>query len=148
MERGDIDDFGNIFFLHPYCGFCKNYFFDEDEFKRHMNVEHITCNVCGSQHKYVYYKDYDSLETHYKISHYICSDLNCLAKKFIAFRNAEELKIHRTEAHSAGNKKYIINYIESTVNSSVDLTMEELSLNKSSRSRTRKVLICMISFCH
>lgn len=65
----------------------------------------MTCNVCGAEHKYVYYKDYDGLENHYKISHYICSDLNCLAKKFIAFRSAQELKIHRTQAHSVGNKK-------------------------------------------
>jgi hypothetical protein len=49
----------------------------------------MICNVCGVHNKYIYYKDYDSLETHYKISHYICSDINCLAKKFIAFRSAE-----------------------------------------------------------
>lgn len=31
--------------------------------------------------------------------------MTCMAKKFIAFRTAEELKIHRTEAHTSGNKK-------------------------------------------
>lgn len=49
----------------------------------------MLCNVCGKQEKYRYYKNYDSLEIHYKISHYICNDENCLAKKFIAFKNAE-----------------------------------------------------------
>lgn len=88
LERGDIDEFGNIIFLHPYCGFCKTYFFDEDEFKRHMGLEHMVCNVCPPDYKYIYYKNYDSLQTHYKISHYICPDPNCLAKKFIAFRSA------------------------------------------------------------
>lgn len=54
-----------------------------------MNLEHFICNVCGTQHRYTYYKDYDGLETHYKISHYICSDPSCVAKKFIAYRTAE-----------------------------------------------------------
>lgn len=52
--------------------------------------------MCGPAEKYRYYKSYDSMETHYKISHYICSDPNCLAKKFIAFRSAEELKVHKS----------------------------------------------------
>jgi hypothetical protein len=30
MERGDIDDIGNIIFMHPTCGFCRINFFDED----------------------------------------------------------------------------------------------------------------------
>lgn len=102
-----MDEFGNITFMHPYCKFCNKYFFDEDEFRRHVNVEHILCNVCGKQEKYRYYKNYDSLEVHYKISHYICNDENCLAKKFIAFRNAEELRLHRLQMHDKGfsNKK-------------------------------------------
>jgi len=92
--------------MHPYCSFCTRYFFDEDEFRRHINLEHMICNVCGKQHKYRYYKNYDSLEVHYKISHYICNDENCLAKKFIAFKNAEELKLHRMQMHEKlGQKK-------------------------------------------
>jgi hypothetical protein len=30
MDKGDIDEFGNVTFMHPYCGFCKKNFFDED----------------------------------------------------------------------------------------------------------------------
>jgi hypothetical protein len=30
MERGDIDDSGNVIFMHPFCSFCRKYFFDED----------------------------------------------------------------------------------------------------------------------
>ena len=30
MERGDMDEFGNVTFMHPYCKFCNRYFFDED----------------------------------------------------------------------------------------------------------------------
>jgi len=65
----------------------------------------MVCNVCPTDYRYTFYKDYDGLETHYKISHYICSDPNCLAKKFIAFRSSDELKLHKTEVHSIGNKK-------------------------------------------
>lgn len=98
-----------------------------------MGLEHMICNVCGSQHRYIYYKNYDSLETHYKISHYICSDMNCLAKKFIAFKSAEELKIHRSEIHSVGNRKYIYHKLESMENSYVVSTMEELFKSKLSK---------------
>ena len=105
LERGDIDEYGNVTFIHPYCGFCKRYFFNDDEFRLHLNMEHYTCNVCGQAEKYRFYKNYDSMETHYKISHYICSDPNCLAKKFIAFRSAEELKVHKAEIHGVGGKK-------------------------------------------
>lgn len=48
----------------------------------------MICNVCGVENRYIFYKDYNGLENHYKISHYLCSDANCLAKKFIAFRSA------------------------------------------------------------
>ena len=68
----------------------------------------MLCHVCGKQERYRYYKKYDKLETHYKISHYICNDENCLAKKFIAFKSAEELKVHRAQVHhkgGGGNKK-------------------------------------------
>lgn len=49
----------------------------------------MTCNVCGSQQKYKYYKNYNNLETHYKMSHYICTESDCLDKKFIAFKTAD-----------------------------------------------------------
>lgn len=67
----------------------------------------MLCHVCGKQERYRYYKNYDKLETHYKISHYICNDENCLAKKFIAFKNAEELRLHRMQAHDKYGQKKI-----------------------------------------
>lgn len=108
LERGDVDESGNVTFLHPFCKFCSTHFFDEDEFRIHINVEHINCSVCGPAYKYIYYKSYQNLENHYKISHYICSDVDCVAKKFIAFKSAEELKVHRAQVHhkgGGGNKK-------------------------------------------
>lgn len=38
------------------------------------------------------------------MTHYICSDVNCLAKKFIAFKSAEELRVHKAEVHGFGKK--------------------------------------------
>lgn len=67
----------------------------------------MLCNVCGKQERYRYYKNYDSLEIHYKISHYICSDQECLNKKFIAFKNAEELKVHKMQTHDKSSNKKI-----------------------------------------
>lgn len=41
------------------------------------------------------------------MSHYLCNDENCLQKKFIAFKNAEEMQLHRLQMHDKGysNKK-------------------------------------------
>lgn len=38
LERGDLDECGNIVFMHPYCTFCKKYFFDEEMFRVHINL--------------------------------------------------------------------------------------------------------------
>lgn len=38
LERGDIDEYGNVTFLHPHCAFRKRYFFNEDEFRVHVNL--------------------------------------------------------------------------------------------------------------
>lgn len=91
--------------MHPYCDFCKQYFFDDELFRVHLNLEHLNCHVCGKNERFRYYNNYDSLEIHYKMSHYICSDKNCLAKKFIAFRSAEELKVHRYQIHDSSYGK-------------------------------------------
>ena len=67
----------------------------------------MICHVCPKQERYRYYKHYDSLEVHYKMSHYICNDANCLAKKFIAFKTAEELRLHRIQYHDRNSIKKI-----------------------------------------
>ena len=41
------------------------------------------------------------------MSHYMCNDQNCLAKKFIAFKNAEELRLHRIQYHDRNAIKKI-----------------------------------------
>ena len=65
----------------------------------------MICNICGPQEKYRYYKNYDGLETHFKISHYICVEKDCLDKKFIAFKTADELKVHKMQLHEKQGKK-------------------------------------------
>lgn len=105
LSRGDMDEMGNIAFMHPYCKFCNRHFFDEDEFKMHINIEHMYCSICGKDHRYRYYQGYQSLEVHFKMSHYICPDPTCLAQKFIAFATPDELQLHRVQVHDKNNKK-------------------------------------------
>lgn len=40
MNRGDVDDSGNIVLLHPHCTFCKIVFYDEDLIKKHLGKQH------------------------------------------------------------------------------------------------------------
>jgi hypothetical protein len=37
-----------------------------------MSRDHFTCNICGIQEKFRFYDQYKNLETHFKMSHYLC----------------------------------------------------------------------------
>lgn len=39
------------------------------------------------------------------MSHYVCNEKDCLDKKFIAFKTADELKFHRMQVHEKQNRK-------------------------------------------
>jgi hypothetical protein len=41
-----------------------------------------------------YYENYASLETHFKGSHFLCNEKECLEKKFVVFQNDIDLKAH------------------------------------------------------
>jgi hypothetical protein len=47
----------------------------------------------------VYYRDYDELERHHRKEHHACLHPDCLAKKFIVFASANELKNHEGVEH-------------------------------------------------
>jgi hypothetical protein len=32
LKEGDFDEMGNLYFYHPFCGFCKVNFYDEEKF--------------------------------------------------------------------------------------------------------------------
>lgn len=69
---------------------------------------HFTCHICGPDFKYVFYKEYDNLEKHFRISHYYCEDENCKAKKFVAFATAAEFDVHNNNVHTSNpHQKHI-----------------------------------------
>lgn len=76
------------------------YFYDEEAIVKHM-PDHFTCFICGPEYKYTYYKNYQNLEKHFKLSHYLCEDKSCLEKCFTVFKTAPELEIHNTKVHNS-----------------------------------------------
>lgn len=71
FKQGDMDDEGFVYFFHPFCTFCNKLLYDEERMTVHM-TEHFNCFICGVDKKWVYFKDYSSLEKHFRISHYLC----------------------------------------------------------------------------
>lgn len=111
MESGDFDDKENLLFFHPYCEFCKKYFFSEEEFTKHLKTEHFKCHLCNKEeYRNIYYKQYKNLETHFKMSHYACPEENCKEKCFIVFKTKAELDKHNATVHQ-GNPHYTVTLI-------------------------------------
>lgn len=102
---------------HQWCEFCTRLFFDkvhtapalsgqaqranirtptsrQDDIFQHLMKEHFTCHLCERNGiKYHYFKDYRSLERHFRRQHFICEDKGCLEKKFIVFGSALDLRV-------------------------------------------------------
>ncbi|KAK7397006.1 hypothetical protein VNO78_18170 [Psophocarpus tetragonolobus] len=90
------------FMGHPMCEFCRTPFYGDNELCMHMATEHYTCHICQRQQHpghYVYYKNYDDLEIHFRQEHFLCEDEACLAKKFVVFPSEAEMKRHNTIEH-------------------------------------------------
>ena len=47
----------------------------------------------------MYYTEYNSLEVHFRKSHFICPYVQCKAKCYVAFRSENELQAHLDIAH-------------------------------------------------
>ena len=107
LDDGDCDAEGNLIAFHPYCSFCKRYFFNEELFLAHLRKEHLKCHLCtGDPTKHVFYDRYENLAIHLNMSHYACNQPACLEKCFVAFKTQAELDRHFNSAHSAlGGKK-------------------------------------------
>lgn len=104
MKKGDdnpgaVDQSG--FKGHPLCGFCGQRFYGDDELYVHCRAKHERCFICdrreGRQPQY--YLNYDSLEQHFKVDHFLCSERDCLDKKFIVFPSELDLKAHQLQEH-------------------------------------------------
>lgn len=69
----------------------------------------MKCHICvGEKYKWMYYKDYNSLNEHFKASHHICTNPSCIEKCFVAFRTTDELDKHMTEVHKHPKKKIVL----------------------------------------
>lgn len=106
MKKGDdnpgaIDQSG--FRGHPLCGFCGQRFYGDDELYVHCRAKHERCFICdrveGSRPQY--YLNYETLEQHFKKDHFLCTDRECLEKKFIVFSSELDLKAHQLEEHGS-----------------------------------------------
>lgn len=98
---GAVDQSG--FKGHPECGFCKQRFYGDDELYAHCRDNHEKCHMCDRRNnsgQQQYYEDYDSLELHFRHDHFLCSDQECLDKKFVVFESEMDLKAHQLEVHS------------------------------------------------
>ena len=103
---GAVDQSG--FKGHPECGFCRQRFYGDDELYSHCRDKHERCHICdrrsqGRQQQY--FVDYNSLEQHFRKGHFLCSDQECMDKKFVVFESEMDLKAHQLETHPNGLSK-------------------------------------------
>ncbi|KAF7553338.1 hypothetical protein G7Z17_g3723 [Cylindrodendrum hubeiense] len=86
---------------HPLCGFCGERFYDDDKLYEHCRMKHERCFICDRRdsRKPHYYQDYNALEGHFKKDHYLCSDRECLEKKFVVFDTELDLQAHQLSDH-------------------------------------------------
>lgn len=92
---------------HPYCDFCKLFYFNEDEFLEHLNRNHFKCTLCSNpRFAYVFYDKYDNLRRHFNLSHHLCPYKECLNNCFVVFKTEGELKVHVQMVHMANKKIY------------------------------------------
>ncbi len=110
MKQGDDD--GPMarsvgFKGHPPCHYCDRRFYGENEIFEHMTRVHEECHICKRRdpHKHVYYENYAALEQHFKDSHHLCRNQDCLDKKFIVFSTEQELKTHVVREHGGNMTK-------------------------------------------
>lgn len=93
---------------HPLCKFCKGKrFYSEDELLVHLRQNHEKCHVCDQidSSNPQYFKNYNSLEEHFRRDHYICNVQSCLDEKFVVFADELDLQAHMLTRHPglAGN---------------------------------------------
>ena len=116
IEHGDpANERGAEILPHPWCDFCEEFYYDAHEFYDHLSRNHLTCHLCGSYHKHVYYSDYESLERHFAQTHFLCPYEQCKAKCYVAFQTENEMKahmniVHRSKAAAAVNANALLGF--------------------------------------
>lgn len=87
---------------HPLCGFCGERFYDDDKLYEHCRMKHERCFICDRQDSRTphYYQDYNALEKHFKMDHYLCANSECMDKKFVVFESELDLQAHSLSEHA------------------------------------------------
>ncbi|KAK0536052.1 hypothetical protein OC834_001310 [Tilletia horrida] len=89
---------------HGRCDYCKEYFYSDDELYVHMRDNHEQCHICkargGEAERWMYYRDYSMLETHFRDAHFLCMNSECLEKRFVVFESEMDFKAHQLAEHS------------------------------------------------
>ncbi|KAJ0403754.1 hypothetical protein P43SY_006297 [Pythium insidiosum] len=88
--------------FHPMCQFCKRRFYGDMQLYEHLERDHFRCHICKSEHEY--FRNYLSLEAHYRHQHHLCEDPVCLANRFIVFPNEIEYNAHMRAIHGVTNR--------------------------------------------
>lgn len=104
-KPGAVDQTG--FRGHPLCGFCGARFYDGDKLYEHCRNKHERCFICdrNDSRQPHYFRDYSELEVHFKKDHFLCSDRECLEKKFVVFASEMDLKAHQLSEHGGSMAK-------------------------------------------
>ncbi|GJD06539.1 E3 ubiquitin-protein ligase hel2 [Galdieria sulphuraria] len=86
---------------HPCCLFCRKNLYDDDQLFEHLTQRHETCPICERNGRlYEYYRNYRSLEQHFKEEHFPCLEENC---RGLVFATEFELELHKQREHIQTN---------------------------------------------
>ncbi|EGZ25536.1 hypothetical protein PHYSODRAFT_359492 [Phytophthora sojae] len=88
--------------FHPMCQFCRKRFYGDKELYEHLERDHFKCHICKVENEY--FRNYASLETHFRREHHLCEDSRCLAMRFVVFPNDVEYQAHMSSVHGVHNR--------------------------------------------
>jgi len=100
------DPKGEGFSGHPKCSWCKERFYDEKALTLHYTKNHFCCHLCdrlGVANKW--FRDYAGLDAHYSKDHWPCHDPKCKERRFVAFEDEFQLRLHQQDVHRQVNSR-------------------------------------------
>ncbi|CEG39098.1 hypothetical protein PPTG_18645 [Plasmopara halstedii] len=88
--------------FHPMCQFCRKRYYGDKELYEHLERDHFKCHICKVENEY--FRNYASLETHFRRTHHLCEDRACLEMRFVVFSNDIEYHAHMSSVHGVHNR--------------------------------------------
>ncbi|KAG1692816.1 hypothetical protein DVH05_024431 [Phytophthora capsici] len=101
-SRGDQKHANTGKDFHPMCQFCRKRFYGDKELYEHLERDHFKCHICKVENEY--FRNYASMETHFRREHHLCEDRRCLEMRFVVFPNDVEYQAHMTSVHGVHNR--------------------------------------------